>query len=131
MLKYVWPPEMICFPRIMTGKRSLTKNEIQFDDDMSEHDGIIDFYMPCTFPTEEVFGVHLSGDDYVNVYANYKRGSGVLWYLTVVLHRGDTSEEYIYILDMNEQQMIGEAMDLYCKLLTGLSLEEYEKTLSD
>lgn len=57
----------------------LSDREIFFAEEISEIDGLLNFYMETNFDVDAVFGVHVrtaENDDTLNVYANYDMAAG-------------------------------------------------------
>lgn len=116
------------------GSRRLDLKQIAFEDDISECDGKLSFYVPVSFDPDAVFGTHVtseSNDDWLNVYANFDLETGEPERaLTVVLVCSDGNEfEFSYPLNVPEQEQLLEKMEDYCQAQTGMSLEDYRQEL--
>ena len=112
----------------------LSALDISFADEISEIDGLLDFYMETYFNVDAVFGTHVctgENDDTLNVYANYDMASGqVCDELEVDLHWADGREEAVeYRLNAVEKAVLLRKMDAYCQEQTRLSLTEYSAQL--
>lgn len=117
-------------PVEVQGLRRLRPDDIQFDEEITEVDGVLNFYLACWFEVDEVFGTHVAtaeNGDWLNVYANYSLAERkVCDILDLVLHREDGSDEELsYRLDNAEKADLREKMDAYCLKETGLSLDAY------
>lgn len=109
---------------------------LQFDGEISEVNGALNFYLSCWFDVDEVFGTHVVTDensDWLNVYANYSLADRqVCDTLDLILHREDSrDEELTYRLDDNEKAVLREKMDAYCTKETGLSLDDFCDSLME
>ena len=114
---------------VLRGSRSLRPEDIDFSEEIYDEDGNLNFYIPCWFHVDEVFGTHVeepNTDDYINIYANYDLESGqVCDTLDISLWKSDgTNEAYVYRLNEEEQAILLSKMDAYCQEQTGLSLSE-------
>ena len=121
-------------PALDGGSRRLDMKQICFEDDISEFDGKLSFYIPVTFDPDAVFGTNVtaeSNDDWLNVYANLDLETGeVEKALTVVLSCGNENVfEFSYPLAAPEREQLREKMEDYCQAQTGMSLEEYRQEL--
>ena len=61
-------------PELTAGTRRIPVDKVSFADELSECDGLLQFYMPVTFDPDAVFGTHVAtaeNDDWLNVYAAY------------------------------------------------------------
>ncbi|ERI61696.1 hypothetical protein HMPREF0239_05148, partial [Clostridium sp. ATCC BAA-442] len=61
-------------PELTVGTHRLPMGEVGFAEDLSECDGLLQFYMPVTFDPDAVFGTRVAtaeNDDWLNVYAAY------------------------------------------------------------
>lgn len=108
----------------------LSDSEISFAEEISEIDGLLNFYMETCFDADAVFGTHVctaENDDTLNVYANYDMASGqVCDELEVDLHWADGREEAVaYRLNPVEKAVLLRKMDAYCQEQTGQTLKEY------
>ena len=118
-------------PVLDGGSRQLDVSSLCFVDDISQHGGKLDFYIPVTFDPDKVFGTRVTdtaNDDWLNVYAAYDLESGqVDSTLTVVLMCGDGHEfEFSYPLNPAEQELLRQKMEDYCQEQAGMSLEKYQ-----
>ena len=91
-------------PDGLQGSRRLRSDDLQFDGEISEVNGALNFYLSCWFDVDEVFGTHVVTDensDWLNVYANYSLADRqVCDTLDLILHREDSrDEELTYRLD--------------------------------
>ncbi|MEY8259706.1 hypothetical protein AALA80_05100 [Oscillospiraceae bacterium 50-60] len=114
----------------LTSAGHLSARDISFAEEISEIDGLLDFYMETNFDVDAVFGTHVctgENDDTLNVYANYDMASGqVCDELEVDLHRADGREEAVeYQLNAVEKATLLRKMDAYCQEQTGQTLAEY------
>ena len=111
------------------GAEALPMDKICFEDEVSQIDNCLNFYVPVYFDTDIVLGTHVGTDennDWINLYANYDMERGcVCDTLEVYLVRGDGSElDCQYRLTPEECAALLPKMDTYCKEQMGLSLEE-------
>ena len=116
--------------RELTSAGHLSARDISFAEEITEIDGLLDFYMETNFDVDAVFGTHVctgENDDTLNVYANYDMASGqVCDELEVDLHRADGREEPVeYRLNAVEKATLLRKMDAYCQEQTGQTLAEY------
>ena len=116
--------------REITSAGHLSAREISFADEISEINGLLNFYMETNFDVDAVFGTHVctgENDDTLNVYANYDMASGqVCDELEVDLHRADGREEPVeYRLNAVEKATLLRKMDAYCQGQTGQTLKDY------
>lgn len=105
---------------------------LTFDDEISEVDGLLNFYIPVTFDVDAVFGTDVlttANDDWLNVYANYDMTTGtVVDHLDLSLNRADGTIEYTtYPLEAAQRAILLEKMDAYCLKQTSKSLETYSR----
>ena len=112
----------------------LSAESIVFSDEISEINGLLNFYMETSFDVDKVFGTHVcteENDDTLNVYANYDCVSGqVCEELEVDLHRADGREESLsYTLNAAEKEVLLRKMDAYCQEQTGQTLAGYSAGL--
>lgn len=108
----------------------LSARDISFAEEITEIDGLLDFYMETNFDVDAVFGTHVctgENDDTLNVYANYDMVAGqVCDELEIDLHRADGREESVeYRLNAVEKATLLRKMDVYCLEQTGTSLKDY------
>lgn len=116
--------------REITSAGHLSAREISFAEEISEINGLLNFYMETGFNVDAVFGTHVctsENDDTLNVYANYDCSAGqVCDELEVDLHRADGREESVeYRLNAVEKATLLRKMDVYCLEQTGTSLKDY------
>ena len=108
----------------------LSAENITFAEEISEVDGLLNFYMETSFDVDAVFGTHVctgENNDTLNVYANYDMAAGqVCDELEIDLHRADGREETMeYRLNTAEKAILLQKMDAYCQAQTGQSLKDY------
>ena len=120
--------------REITSAGHLSAREINFAEEISEINGLLNFYMETSFDVDKVFGTHVcteENDDTLNVYANYDCASGqVCEELEVDLHRADGREESLsYTLNAAEKEVLLRKMDAYCQEQTGQTLAGYSAGL--
>ncbi|WP_297988828.1 hypothetical protein [Oscillibacter sp.] len=120
--------------REITSAGHLSVREISFADEISEINGLLNFYMETGFNVDAVFGTHVctsENDDTLNVYANYDCSAGqVCDELEVDLHRADGREESLpYTLNAAEKEVLLRKMDAYCQEQTGQTLRDYSAQL--
>lgn len=100
-------------PVLDDGSRRLDVERLTFEDEISECDGKLNFYIPVDFDPDAVFGTNVtdtSNDDWLNVYASYDLEDGQADSgLTVFLHCGDGYEfEFSYPLSNAERERLDE-----------------------
>lgn len=110
----------------------LPLERIGFEDEISEVDGLLNFYIPITFNADRVFGTDVEtfdNDDWLNLYANYDMEHGeVADHLDLSLNRADGSIEYLtYPLDSSQRDALRQKMDAYCVEQVGKNLDAYAK----
>lgn len=115
-------------PIFIRAEESLPTELICFEEEVSQVDHLLNFYIPLYFNPDQVFGLDVETDEnsnYLNLYANYDMERGrVCDTLEVYLVRGDGSElECAYRLTPEEQEALHSKMDSYCMEQRGLSLE--------
>jgi len=120
--------------REITSAGHLSGREISFADEITEIDGLLDFYMETWFNVDAMFGTHVctsENDDTLNVYANYDMAAGqVRGTLEVDMHWADGREESLeYRLNAVEKAVLLRKMDAYCQEQTGQTLKEYSAQL--
>ena len=120
--------------REITSAGHLSAREVSFAEEISEINGLLNFYMETGFDVDAVFGTHVctgENDDALNVYANYDYTTGqVCDELEVDLHRADGREESLsYTLNAAEKEVLLRKMDAYCQEQTGQTLEDYSAQL--
>ena len=121
-------------PKLNSGDCRLDLQRIFFEDDISEFQGKLSFYVPVTFDPDAVFGTRVtldSNDDWVNLYAGFDLETGEPEkFLTVVLNCRDGNEfDFSYPLNESEQDQLFAKMEDYCQAQTGMSLESYRQEL--
>ena len=102
---------------------------ICFEEEVSQVDHLLNFYIPLYFNPDQVFGLDVETEensDYLNLYANYDMERGcVCDTLEVYLVRDDGSElECEYRLTPEEQKTLRAKMDSYCIAQMGIPLEK-------
>ena len=118
----------------ITSAGHLTMGNVSFAEEISEINGLLNFYMEVGFDVDAVFGTYVcteENDDWLNAYANYDMAAGeVCDELEVDLHRADGSEEAVpYTLNTAEKEVLRWKMDEYCQRQTGQTLEAYSAQL--
>lgn len=116
--------------RQITSAGHLSAREVRLAEEISEVDGLLNFYLETSFDVDAVFGTQVcaaENDDWLNVYANYDMASGqVCDELEIALHRGDGSEESLsYHLNAAEKEVLLRKMEDYCQQQTGVGLADY------
>ena len=120
--------------REITSAGHLSAREISFADEISEINGLLNFYMETGSDVDAVFGTFVctsENDDSLNVYANYDYAAGqVCEELEVDLYRTDGREESLsYTLNAAEKEILLRKMDAYCREQTGQTLANYSAQL--
>ena len=108
----------------------LSSEHVIFAEEISEIDGLLNFYMETNFNVDAVFGTRVctaENDGTLNIYANYDMASGqVCDELEVDLHWADGREEAVeYRLNPAEKTVLLRKMDAYCRQQTGQTLKTY------
>ena len=121
-------------PKLNSEDCRLDLQRIFFEDDISEFQGRLSFYIPVTFDPDTVFGTRVtldSNDDWINLYAGFDLETGEPEkFLTVVLNCSDGNEfDFSYPLNESEQDQLFAKMEDYCQAQTGMSLESYRQEL--
>lgn len=116
--------------RQITSAGQLSAREVRFSEEISEVDGLLNFYLETSFDVDEVFGTQVcttENGDWLNVYVNYDMASGkVCDELEIALHREDGSETALsYSLNAAEKEILLRKMEDYCQEQTGMSLADY------
>lgn len=116
--------------RQITSAGHLSAREVRLAEEISEVDGLLNFYLETSFDVDAVFGTQVcttENGDWLNVYANYDMASGqVCDELEIALHRGDGSEESLsYHLNAAEKEVLLRKMEDYCQQQTGVGLADY------
>lgn len=114
----------------------LPMEHIGFEDEISEVNGLLNFYIPVTFGVDRVFGTDvesLDNDDWLNIYANYDMAHGeVSDHLDISLNRADGSiESLTYPLDAEQRESLRQKMDAYCLEQVGKTLDDYVKEVAE
>lgn len=114
----------------LTSPGHLSAQDITFAEEITEIDGLLNFYMETNFDVDAAFGTHVcigENDDILNVYANYDMAAGQICdTLEVDLHRADGREESVeYRLNAAEKEILLRKMDAYCQEQTGQTLADY------
>ena len=117
-------------PELTAGTRRIPVDKVSFADELSECDGLLQFYMPVTFDPDAVFGTRVAtaeNDGWLNVYAAYDLNTGrPCSALDVTLVCGDGNEfAFRYPLAKQEQAALLEKMDAYCLEQTGMALADF------
>ena len=120
--------------REITSAGHLSARNISFAEEITEINGLLNFYMNTWFDVDAVFGTHIctsDNDDVLNVYANYDMAARqVCDTLEVDLHRADGREESVeYQLNVAEKEVLLWKMDAYCQEQTGQTLADYSAQL--
>lgn len=115
-------------PISVRADEALPTELICFEDEVSQVDHLLNFYIPVYFNPDQVFGLNVEAEenaDWLNLYANYDMEQGrICDTLEVYLVRGDGSELACeYRLTPEEKEVIRAKMDSYCMAQRGLSLE--------
>lgn len=115
-------------PISVRADEALPTELICFEEEVSQVDHLLNFYIPLYFNPDQVFGLDVETEensDYLNLYANYDMERGcVCDTLEVYLIRGDGSELACeYRLTPEEQEALRPKMDSYCMEQMGHSLE--------
>ena len=116
-------------PALTGGSQKLPMDAVTFSDEIAEDVHGLNFYIPTYFDPDAVFGTHVctdANDDWVDVYANFdlERGRADTA-LTVCLCCADGHEfVFSYPLTPEEQGILRDKMDAYCRQQTGQGLEE-------
>ena len=121
-------------PIEVQGARRLLPDDITFGESIEEMGGVLNFYLNCWFPVDQVFGTQVdtdANDNYLNTYANYDIAAGeVRDQLEITLCRGDGANvQLVYRLDGDERAALLDRMRDYCQQQTGQSLEDYAAML--
>lgn len=121
-------------PKLTGGSRRLPMDAVNFSDEIMETDGRMNFYIPVNFDPDAIFGTHVgsaSNDDWLNVYADFDCRTGQISpVLSVYLVCADGHEfAFSYPLTLEEQGILRDKMDAYCRQQTGLGLEESSAAL--
>ena len=116
--------------RPLHGSRRLRPEDIEFSDEVCDTGENLNFYIPCWFHVDEVFGTQVEtpdSDDSLNIYANYDLESGqVRGTLDITLRRADGTEDaFVYHLNAEEKAMLLPKMDAYCRKETGHDLSRF------
>ena len=119
----------------ITSAGHLSLRNFYFEDEITEMDGHLNFYIKTNFDVDAVFGTYVctdENDDYINLYADYDMETQkVCDDLSIVLWKGDgQSQEQSYTLNAAEKEVLLRAMDSYCQEQTnGMDIVEYSKRL--
>lgn len=108
----------------------LSDIDIHFDDEITEMDDRLNFYIRTDFNVDAVFGTYVENKqngDWLNVYANYDiTGRQVCNTLDIILHRDDgRDEELSYALTDTEKKLLLSKMVAYCLEREGVRLDIY------
>lgn len=115
-------------PISVRADEALPTELIRFEEEVSQVDHLLNFYIPVYFNPDQIFGLDVETEenaDCLNLYANYDMERGrVCDTLEVYLVRGDGSELACeYRLTPEEQEALRPKMDSYCMEQMGHSLE--------
>ena len=119
-------------PILIRGESPLPVDELCFEEEISQMEHLLNFYIPVTFNADKVFGTFVEtkrNDDWINVYANYDLRHGqVCDTLEVYLVRGNNTElDCEYRLSSEEKAVLRSEMDDYCMDRLGYSLSEAQQ----
>ena len=120
--------------QVITSAGHLSAQNVSFAEELTEVNGLLNFYLRTDFDVDAVFGTYVctaENDDWLNAYANYDMATGeVCDELEVDLHRADGGEEAVpYTLNAAEKEVLLRKMDEYCQRQTGQTLEEFSAQL--
>lgn len=115
-------------PIAIRGTESLPTDLLCFEEEISQNDHLLNFYIPVHFNVDAVCGTYVNtaeNGDWLNLYANYDMEQGcVCDTLTVTLvHDTGPDLECEYRLTPEEQELLCSKMDSYCQEQMGISLE--------
>ena len=113
----------------LTTAGHLSAKDIFFENEISEANGVLGFYLCPDFDEDAVFGTDVCTKEYegVNAYANYNMASGTIFDTleVIVYHEDDSEDELKYPLNAAEKEVLLRKMDTYCKEQIGMTLQEY------
>lgn len=115
-------------PIAIRGTESLPTDLLCFEDEVSQVNHLLDFYMPIYFNPDGVFGLCVETEensDYLNLYADYDVERGCVCDTLAVTLVRDTGPdlECEYRLTPEEQKILHSKMDSYCLEQMGISLD--------
>lgn len=108
--------------------RELTEKDIDIEEELIINDdgGSVNAYLETYFEANEVLGTDIdeSGDEFVNLYADYNSESDELSVSFYVVKRDkEYAEEYN--ASESEKEMIRNLMETACQKQVGCSLDEF------
>ena len=120
----------------ITSAGHLSARNFSFGEEIIESDGKLNFYVQADFDVDAAFGTFVctdQNDDWLNIYANYDMEQDCLCdTLELNLCRGDgTEEDWNYLLNAAEKEVLLRKMEAFCQQQTGMSLHEYAQQLRD
>ena len=120
----------------ITSAGHLSARNFSFGEEIIESDGKLNFYVQADFDVDAAFGMFVctdQNDDWLNIYANYDMEQDCLCdTLELNLCRGDgTEENWNYLLNAAEKEVLLRKMEAFCQQQTGMSLHEYAQQLRD
>lgn len=120
----------------ITSAGHLSARNFSFGEEIIESDGKLNFYVQADFDVDAAFGTFVctaQNDDWLNIYANYDMEQDCLCdTLELNLCRGDgTEENWNYLLNAAEKEVLLRKMEVFCQQQTGMSLHEYAQLLRD
>lgn len=116
----------------MDNKLQFQWEDISFDHEIIEMDGVLNFYVPVTFNHLRIFGLEyglLGSNPSVNVYAAYDlQAKQIQDNLTVIVkHPDGNDEERHHPLSTRERDMFLRKMNQYCVDQTGKDLTHWDE----
>lgn len=120
----------------ITSAGHLSARNFSFGEEIIESDGKLNFYVQADFDVDAAFGTFVctdQNDDWLNIYANYDMEQDCLCdTLELNLCRGDgTEENWNYLLNAAEKEVLLRKMEAFCQQQTGMSLREYAQQLHE
>lgn len=114
--------------------RELTEKDIDIEEElMINDDGVsINAYLGTYFKPNDVLGTDIddSGDEFVNLYADYNSESGELSMSYYVVKR-DKEYSEPYNPSESEKEMIRNLMETACQKQNGCSLDEFVRNCNE
>lgn len=115
-------------PIAIRGTESLPTDLLCFEEEISQNDHLLNFYIPVHFDVDAVFGTYVNtaeNGDWLTLYANYDMEQGCVCDTLAVTLVRDTGPdlECEYRLTPEEQELLCSKMDSYCQEQMGISLE--------
>lgn len=115
-------------PIAIRGTESLPTDLLCFEEEISQIDHLLNFYIPVHFDVDAVCGTYVNtagNGDWLNLYANYDMEQGCVCDTLAVTLVRDTSPdlECEYRLTPEEQELLCSKMDSYCQEQMGISLK--------